>query len=146
MKILTGRFGEVEIDPARILTFNEGIIGFHQYTRFVFLPFLEGTPFELLQAVDQPDLAFVTINPFLFCEDYQFDAEDGDLQDIQIKNKSDLMIRVIVTMPQDDPRLMTANLQGPVLINEARLLGKQIVLHDCEYTTKHRVFPDAQAG
>jgi flagellar assembly factor FliW len=142
MKILTQRFGEVDIDPAKILTFGEGIIGFHQYSRFVFLPFMEGTPFELLQALDQPDLAFVTINPFLFRDDYQFDIGDEDLEAIQVKDKSELMIRAIVTLPTDDPRRMTANLQGPLLINEARLLGRQIVLHDTDYTTRHRVFPE----
>jgi flagellar assembly factor FliW len=135
------RFGEVEIDPAKILTFNEGIIGFHQFSRFVFIPLMEGTPFELLQAVDETTLAFVTINPFLFCPDYQFDVSDDDLADIQVKDKNELMIKVIVTLP-DDLKQMTANLQGPILINEARLVAKQLVLHDSNYTTKHRVFPE----
>ncbi len=144
MKIASARFGEVEIDPAKILTLNEGLIGFHNYSRFVFIPFMEGTPFDLLQAIDEANLGFVTIDPFLFCADYQFDVSDEDMEDLQIKDKNKLVIRVIVTLP-DDLKQMTANLQGPILINEERLLAKQLVLHDSNYTTKYRVFPESEA-
>lgn len=139
MKIKTARYGEVEIDPARIITVNEGIIGFPQYRRYVFLPFADDTPFELFQALDEPELAFVVMDPFMFKPDYQFDLSDDDLADLQVLSKDEIRIRVIVTIPAD-PRDMTANLQGPLIINEPRLLAKQIILHDTEYTTKHAVF------
>lgn len=139
MKINTARYGEIEIDPARIISVNDGIIGFPNYRRYIFLPFLEGSPFELFQALDQPDLAFVVMNPFVFKADYQFDLGDQDIADLQVAGKEDIQIRVIVTIPRD-PREMTANLQAPLIINEPRLLAKQIILHDGEYTTKHKVF------
>lgn len=143
MKINTVRYGEVEIDPARIISVNEGIIGFPNFRRYIFLPFLEGSPFELFQALDQPDLAFVVINPFMFKPDYQFDLSDQDIADLQVASKEDIQIRVIVTIPPD-PREMTANLQGPLIVNEQRLLAKQIILHDGEYTTKHKIFMGGQ--
>lgn len=143
MKINTARYGEIDIDPARIISVNEGVIGFPSFRRYIFLPFLEGSPFELFQAVDQPDLAFVVINPFSFKADYQFDLGDQDIADLQVANKEDIQIRVIVTIPAD-PREMTANLQGPLIINESRLLAKQIILHDSEYTTKHKIFMGGQ--
>lgn len=143
MKINTARYGEIEIDPARIISVNDGIIGFPNYRRYIFLPFLEGSPFELFQALDQPDLAFVVMNPFVFKADYQFDLGDQDIADLQVAGKEEIQIRVIVTIPHD-PREMTANLQAPLIINEPRLLAKQIILHDSEYTTKHKVFMGGQ--
>lgn len=143
MKINTARYGEIDIDPARIISVNEGIIGFPAYRRYIFLPFLEGSPFELFQALDQSDLAFVVMNPFAFKADYQFDLGDQDIADLQVVNKEEIQIRVIVTIPAD-PREMTANLQAPLIINEPRLLAKQIILHDDEYTTKHKIFMGGQ--
>ncbi len=143
MKIATARFGEVEIDPAKIITLNEGMVGFPNYKRYAFMPFMEGTPFELFQAVDHGNLAFVTVNPFLFCEDFQFEISDDDLEALQVKSKEDITIKVIVTIPED-PKGMTANLQGPLVINEPRLLAKQIILHDAKYGTKHPVFSEAK--
>ncbi len=143
MKIATARFGEVEIDPAKIITLNEGMVGFPNYKRYAFMPFMDDTPFELFQAVDHGNLAFVTVDPFLFCDDYQFDISDDDLETLQVKSKEDITIKVIVTIPED-PKGMTANLQGPLVINESRLLAKQIILHDTKYGTKHPVFSEAK--
>jgi len=118
------------------------VIGFPAYKRYVFLPFMEeGAPFELFQAVDHGNLGFITVSPFLFAPDYQFELSDPDLEAIQVSSQEDVTVKVFVTIPED-PKKMTANLQGPLLINEKRLLGIQIVLHDSQWNTKHPIFPD----
>ncbi|MBI3581900.1 MAG: flagellar assembly protein FliW [Nitrospinae bacterium] len=144
MIINTRRFGEIKIDPSKILTFPEGMIGFGGRRRYVVLPFAEGTPFELLQSVDEPNLAFVVINPFLFKPDYRFDAADEDLEAVKAGGAREVVVRVIVTLPPDLAQ-MTANLQGPVLINEARLLARQIVLMNADYSLTHPILPPAAA-
>jgi flagellar assembly factor FliW len=140
MIINTRRFGEIKIDPSKILTFSEGMIGFGGEHRYVVLPFAEGTPFELMQAVDLPNLAFVIMNPFLFRPDYQFDVTDQDMESIQVKDIKEVVIRVVVTLPTDIKQ-MTANLQGPILINEGKLLAKQIVLVGPEYPIRCPILP-----
>lgn len=142
MKIVSGRLGEIEIDPAKIITLNNGVIGFPTYKRYVFLPFMgEDSPFELFQAVDHGNLGFITVNPFLIAPDYQFDLSDPDMEAIQVtpQDKDDLIVKVFVTIPEE-PKDTTANLQGPLLINEKRLLGMQVVLHNTDFDTKHPVF------
>lgn len=140
MKIQSGRLGEVEINPAKIITLNDGVIGFPAYKRYVFLPFMEeDSPFELFQAVDHGNLGFIAVNPFLFAPGYEFEISDADMEAIQVTSKDDVTVKVFVTIPKN-PKEMTANLQGPLLINEKRLLGMQIVLQDTEHTTKHPIF------
>ncbi len=39
---------------------------------------------------------------------------------------------------------MTANLQGPIIINAKNRLGRQIVLKDSGYRTKHPIFPELE--
>ncbi len=142
MKIISGRLGELDIDPAKIITLTEGVIGFPTYKRYVFLPFMEEeAPFELFQAVDHGNLGFITVSPFLFAPEYQFELSDPDLEAIQVTSQKDVTVKVFVTIPED-PKKMTANLQGPLLINEKRLLGIQIVLNDSRWDTKHPIFPE----
>ena len=140
MIINSRRFGEIKIDPSKVLTFPEGMIGYGLHHRYVVLPFAEGTPFELLQSVDEPNLAFVLINPFLFRPDYRFDVSDEDLEDIRVKEIKEVVIRVTVTLPRNLPQ-MTANLQGPVLINETKLLARQMVLINTDYSLTHPILP-----
>ncbi|VAX20775.1 hypothetical protein MNBD_NITROSPINAE04-583, partial [hydrothermal vent metagenome] len=35
MKIVSGKIGEIEIDPAKIITFADGVIGFPDFKRYV---------------------------------------------------------------------------------------------------------------
>ncbi|HZH60848.1 MAG TPA: flagellar assembly protein FliW, partial [Metabacillus sp.] len=39
----------------------------------------------------------------------------------------------------------TANLQGPIIINENKKLAKQIIINDSPYTTKHKLFSEKAA-
>ncbi len=143
MKIISGRMGEIEIDPAKIILFADGIIGFPDYKRYVELEFLENSPLRLLQAVDTPDLGFVIIDPLLFEPDYVADITEGDLRSLIIDKAEDLVARVIVTIPEN-PYEMTANLQGPIVINPKSKLAKQIINHNRKYTTKHRILKSEQ--
>ncbi len=139
MKIVSGRLGDIDIDPAKIIMFPEGVIGFPKYKRFLFLPFMEDSPFELLQAVDHGNLAFITIDPFMFVPNYQFELIDSDMEAVQALSMDDITVRVIVNIPED-PEKATANMQGPLLINESRLIGRQVVLHDKSLDAKQSVF------
>ncbi len=49
------------------------------------------------------------------------------------------MVYSIVVVPEDI-RKMTANLLGPIIINHKEKLGKQVILDDSRYTTKHFLF------
>ena len=140
MNIMTARYGEIEIDMAGVITFGGGLIGFPDYKRYVILPFMEGTEFRLLQAVDQPGLGFITVDPFLFMPEYHFDISDAMQEELCITSPEQIEVMVIVTIPENNPEGMTANLQGPIILNRERQLAAQLVLQGDEYHTKHRIF------
>ena len=59
MKIQTAHFGERDIDESTVITFNGGLPGFDQKTRFALLPEEVDPPvFYFLQSIEDPDLAF----------------------------------------------------------------------------------------
>ena len=97
-------------------------------------------PFKWLQAIDMPELAFVVTDPILFSPDYNPGIEEQDLRELNITNPLDLGIIVIVTIPHGEPEKMTANLQGPVLVNIKRRDAKQIILLDEKYPFHYPLF------
>ncbi len=67
MKLNTKNFGKIEIKEEDIIYFPDGILGFEEEKQFVIINNEdEQNPFHWLQSVQNPELAFVIINPF-FC-------------------------------------------------------------------------------
>jgi len=139
MKVKTTRFGEIEVREEDILTFPRGLIGFPSLKRYVLLDHPGGGPFKWLQALDQPQTAFAVTDPLIFFPDYRIPVSLEDLAEIKIKDPSDGVVVVILVVPKD-PYRITANLQGPLVINVKERLGMQLVLNVPGYTTKHFIF------
>ena len=142
MKIMTTRFGEVEVKDEKILHFPEGIIGFHSLKRFVLLG-KESQLVMWLQAVDNPKIAFIVVNPFLFEPDYNPRLTEDDLAFLKVNEVKDLHILAIVVVPED-PEKMTANLLGPIVVNTKDKIGKQVILLDGDYSVKHPIVKKGQ--
>ena len=144
MKLCTTRFGEIEIDENKVIKFHSGLLGFPDVKRYVLLNHMNNPdiPFKWLQAADDPDLVFVVIDPLLFSSDYVRDIDEHDLSELKIAGPDDLCIVVIVTIPHEMPELMTANLQGPLIVNLRTMEAKQVVLLDERYPLRYPVFQD----
>ena len=140
MLINTEVFGPVEIDKDKIIKIEEGLLGFEEEKEFVIINMEEGDyPFQWLQSVNTPELAFVIINPFYVFPDYKFTISKKVQEKLEIEDEKDIVIYSIVVVPGDMEK-MTANLLGPIVINTNKRLGKQIILDDNRYSTKHFIF------
>ena len=139
MKISTTRFGELEVQEKDIISFPRGLIGFPETTRYVVIDHPGGGPFRWLQSLDKPETAFAITDPLLFFPDYRVPVATEDLSPIEIEDPSAGVVIVILVVPHD-PWKITANLQGPVVINTEKRLGMQVILSVPEYTTKHCIF------
>ncbi|MEW6542388.1 MAG: flagellar assembly protein FliW [Nitrospirota bacterium] len=141
MKVRTSRFGEIEVREEMLLTFPSGLIGFPRATRYVILDHDREAPFKWLQSVDEGGLAFVIMVPTLFRPDYRAVLAPEDIAELGPVETENLSLFVILTIPPGDPRRITANLQGPVVVNQRSRLAKQVILRD-EYPTRYPLFPD----
>ena len=81
--------------------------------------------------------------PFLFFQDYTFELDDDTVAELDIKDPEKLFYYSMVTIPNGSIRYMTANLVAPVVLNSDNMKAKQVVLEKSNYTTKHRLFPEA---
>jgi flagellar assembly factor FliW len=140
MKIYTKYHGECEVNEKDIIQFEHGIPGFLDEKQFVLLP-LEDTPFVILQSVKTPELGFVMIDPFSYFNDYDFELDDHSVEQLQLSSEKEVAVYVILTIadPFDNT---TANLQAPIVLNYEKKLGKQVILANTVYKTKHRLFPN----
>jgi len=144
--IQTTRFGQVEVDDDFVIHFSQPILGFEDQKEFVILNHAEDSPFKWLQSVTIPELAFVITNPKLFGIDYEFSVPDDVCQKLNITNPDDVLVVTIVNIPNEDPTKMTANLLGPVIINEVSKQAMQVVLNDSPFSTKTRLIPEEAPG
>ena len=144
MQINTLRFGTVEIDKSEIIIVPEGIIGFPDIKRYVILDMGKDTPFKLFQAVDEPTVGFVIIDPILFKPDYKVKIRKEDLYSLSAENLNEIVTAVIVTIPEDLYK-MTANLRGPLLINLKRRWERKFVFADDTYNTRQLIISHADS-
>ena len=146
MKIISSALGEVEAAEDQIFEMPGGMIGFPRLRRYALIPFPDkDVPFSWWQSLDDPSLSFILIDPSLVFPDYQVNASAGDLDEIELSDPARGAVFAVVTIPEN-PRDMTVNLMGPLVVNRSAGKARQLVLTDSRYQTKHRVVPAEAAG
>lgn len=142
IKFDSTRFGNLEITKDRIVNFSGGVLGFPNARRFVMIDHEGDIPFKWLQSVDEPELAFITINPLLIKGDYMLSISKNDISDLGKCEVENLVFLVILTIPNGNPKGTTANLRGPLVINSDTMKAKQIVLQDDAYPIRYPLYDD----
>lgn len=137
MDVKTKQGKTVKVDDAHIFSFPEGLFGFELYHNYAVYE-SEYSPFMWMQSLDDQNLAFLIIDPFLIADDYELDVDDKSLAKIGIKSPADVYVMSIVTIPQDNTPV-TANLQGPIVINKNTNQCLQVILNSNKWTTKHDI-------
>ena len=130
------RFGQLEVPDDKIITMEKPILGFEQVCRYCLVEVDEIRPFLWLQAVDEPALAFLVVNPLAFYPNYKIEVNSKEIGDLDIVRASSVETYAIVTVPED-PKEMSVNLQGPILINTENGRAKQLVLVNSDYQVRH---------
>jgi flagellar assembly factor FliW len=140
VKVATKAYGEIDVDEHQKIVFPQGVLGFENLKDYILLD-AERQPFYWLQSVELKQVAFILVNPFLFRPDYEVNISNEELAEIGINDPRKALIFSIVTVPQDGGP-MTANLQGPLVINRNLRTGKQAVLSDNRWMTKHDIMAE----
>ena len=140
-KVNTLRFGEIEVDEGKIVHFADGIPAFEEEHEFLIIPYDEESPYVFLQSIVTPELAFLMTVPFVFFPEYEFELDDANQEKLGLTRQEDMLVYMLLTIPDGQVELMTANLMAPIVMNQVTMQARQIVLDKSRYTTKHRLFP-----
>lgn len=139
MILKTDYLGEVEIQEEDIYTFPEGLYGFPDSHKFVFLGVMtQEFPFLWMQSLDEERAVFIVTNPFLFKEEYDFELNDTIVNSLEIDGIEQSGIYSLVVIPEEVKEI-TINLKSPVILNLKTKKGKQVVLNE-DYPFKYKIF------
>ena len=138
----TKHFGLIEIDEDKIITFEQGIIGFENMKQFTILYDYDGikkSQISYLQSLDEPALSLPIINPFIVKPDYNPTVNDELLNSLGTLSDENLVILVTLTVPTDIKNI-SSNLKAPFIINADTKKGCQIIVENQDYPVKYNIY------
>lgn len=140
MKVETDRFGELDVPDDRVLTCPDGLPGFPDAHRFALVDVRDASEdavgvFYWVQSIDDPSLAFLSAVPWPFFPTYEPELGEDDQELLGIEQVEDALVLCLLTVKRDEG-VVTANLLGPLVINQRNRTARQVVLVDSEYETQ----------
>ena len=138
MIINSHRFGPLEVPEDKIISMERPILGFEKLKRFCLIEMTELAPFHWMQSIEDSTVAFLVMNPVIFFSDYRIEINSQEIAELEVSDPISVETYVILTI-QKDKSDITANLQGPILINTINNKGKQLVLVNSRYQVKHSI-------
>jgi len=140
MEIVTKTYGKLEINEKQQVHFPKGLLGFDEYTDFAIIDSAQ-PPFFHLQSLQDPELSFIILSPDIFRPDFTLDIGSEELEDLLWEEEEELLVMAIVTIPRDG-KPMTANLQGPLVMNRNKRIGKQVIQAGTKWLTRHNILEE----
>ena len=147
MLVKTRFFGEVDIEDEKILTFDNGIMGFEDMKRWTLIYDIEkGSegPISWFQSLDMAELALPVINPYTVTAIYEPVVEDELLKPLGEFKDEELVTFLTITIPSEDPSKTTANFRAPIFINPVNRKGIQVIVNNEDYPIKFSIYESVQ--
>lgn len=141
MKISTTLFGEVELDPSKIITFESTIPAFPDSTQYAIIHDEESPEsiFAWLQSVTEPDVLFIMADIALVIPDYAPRLNQNELNSLAPEGNENFVLYCIANVP-DTLEDTSVNLKAPIVINLDTQKGKQLIAENEEYDLKYKIF------
>lgn len=146
MLVRTKYFGDVDLSDDKIITFNDGIMGFEECKKYTIIYDLDSSDepkISWLQSVDRKELALPIINPFVVDEAYNPIVEDEMLKPLGELTEENTIIFLALTVPKDVKK-MSANMKAPFIINCDTRKGCQIIVENQDYQVKNFIYEKLQ--
>lgn len=133
------RLGPVAVHPNAVIAMPQGPLGFARFTSFALadMPNPGLSRFKLLQSMEDPSVTFVVA---------PVDADAGPIARPDLEDAcqavglatTHLSVLLIVTVRSDPTGIsLTANLRAPVILDQLKRVGRQVVLANNSYEVRH---------
>ena len=129
IEVRSAVLGTFRFAAAETITFPSGLLGFPDFRRYALVSGGSDGVYWL-QSIENPMQAFDMVDPFAIAPNYSADIPDVDARSLGAVDASDVALLAIVTLPRVAGEGPTANLQGPIAVNFATRLAKQVITGD----------------
>ncbi|MFG6331752.1 MAG: flagellar assembly protein FliW [Lachnospiraceae bacterium] len=141
-------YGTVEYEEENLITFADGLFGFPALKRYLFLALdEEDDSMLLMQSVEDSNVGFALINPYILCPDYAPELTPQELSCLKVSDQEELSYYSVCVIHSDYLE-NTVNLKCPLVINPETRQGIQVILENSPYGCRHalRSFPSVAAS
>lgn len=142
MHIKTRVFGEIEIEDSKIITFENGIVGFPEMQRFAIVHDEErgvNAGIRYLQSIDETEFAMPVMDPLEIMPQYNPEVEDELLRPLGEITGENILVLVTVSVPKEIEKI-SVNLQAPIIINAEERKGVQVIVEGEDYKVKYPIY------
>jgi flagellar assembly factor FliW len=110
----------------RQLNIPGGLLGLPEWEAFVWVPAHDRPLLGTLRSEDPPGISLLAGEPLAWMDAYEVEVCDTDRVVLQAEAGQDLLVLVLLTL-DDDPPEVWANTLGPLILNPATGLARQVV-------------------
>jgi len=139
MNIKTRNYGDISPAEDDIIRFTEGMYGFEEYEKYVILKDIPEDDIMYLQSIDNENLSFVLIDPFVIINGYEPKINDDDLKELKVKDESELKFLLVAIITKETQNSVV-NLRSPIALNPELKIAKQVILENLEYPLRYPMF------
>ena len=129
------RFATSKVNPRDVLLFPDGLPGYETTKEFVLLDVPEQAPLKVLHAVNGSDTCFLVVDPKAVLPSYRCEPGSSDRLRLGADDDSALVWLAIVIV--SDNGEVAVNLRAPIVINPARMTGRQVMPNACVYPLRY---------
>jgi len=137
MRTVQTRFGDVKYHPDKTVLFPKGLLGFESLREFMVMPAESDDPVVCLQSLEDPQVAFLLVDPQLYFPEYWIDVGEQEAQVLGMDQDEGYSILTMITVHPDQS--ITLNLVAPVIYAPRTQRALQIVLENTEYSVRTRI-------
>ncbi len=123
-------------DSETLIVFPNGLVGQPDWKRFVLMTPEEDGTIQVLQSVEQAELALMVTNPMQIIANYSVPLSRDERAVLELEADEQPTVLCTISIHSN---LITTNLVGPLVVNSRNGLGAQVVVTDSPYSTRHPV-------
>ena len=124
VEVVTSRFGKIKVPEESIFFFPRGLIGFEHLKRYARLDSTKGPSIQWLQALDDPERAFLVSAPTTYLPSFELKILESDAS--PALNLKGLETLTILHVDRDN-RCLHVHVQAPLLLDPKTRKGVQVV-------------------
>ncbi len=138
MKIVSERFGELDLDDKDIIRFPNGLIGFPGEHDFVLLRPREDSAVGWLHSIHDTSLAFPVVATEMLSVDYPDVPLEEALKRANLGGSPEVICLMAVLSVSSAGLDATVNLLAPIIVNVETHQGAQVLLERSRFSTREQ--------